>query len=177
MACTRKLAQGMEHRQDFHRAFISHLDQDFKVCCVRVSVCLSAACVSVSLIPCSQVAGQHSTFHHPFELMRCPKTLHANAFDCSVYCNQCLDSLTRPLRFAIFKASPYVLGHLAAISLLFSSIAQRTSSTLPQLYHAATIHQQPLARQTPSFSYTASCIHLSFPKSRYTEEEVKPRSF
>jgi hypothetical protein len=26
MACTRKLAQGMEHSQDFHLVFISHLD-------------------------------------------------------------------------------------------------------------------------------------------------------
>jgi hypothetical protein len=34
MACTRKLAQGIEHMQNYHPVFISHLDQDFKVCCL-----------------------------------------------------------------------------------------------------------------------------------------------
>jgi hypothetical protein len=45
MTCTRKLAQGIEHRQDFHLFFISHLDQDFKVrACACLSVFLLCLC-------------------------------------------------------------------------------------------------------------------------------------
>ncbi len=77
MACTRKLAQGIEHRQDFHLVFISHRDQDSKYACVPV--CLSSTCVSTSWFPAHK--SHVSTPHFPslFELMRCPKTLHADA--------------------------------------------------------------------------------------------------
>ena len=78
MACTRKLAQGIERRQDSHLAFISHLDQDFKE---RECACLSVFRLCLCfLIPCSQVARQYSTFRQPFGLMRCLETFHANAF-------------------------------------------------------------------------------------------------
>jgi hypothetical protein len=61
MACTRKLAQGIERRQDFHLVFMSHRDQDSK--CVCVPVCLSPACVSASWFPAhkSHVSTRHFT--------------------------------------------------------------------------------------------------------------------
>jgi hypothetical protein len=68
MACTRKLAQGIERRQDSHLAFISHLDQDFKE---RECACLSVFRLCLCfLIPCSQVARQYSNFASLLGLLR-----------------------------------------------------------------------------------------------------------
>ena len=145
----------MEHRQDFHRAFISHLDQDFK--------CVVCACLSVCLLPVSlfldslhENKSQVSTRHFTSLLSKCGVQRH---------CTLTLSIASRILQSVLGLADQsfeicYLQGvalcawtsccHFTA-ALLSSSIAQRTSSTLPQLYHAATIHQQPLGPPNPIF--------------------------
>jgi hypothetical protein len=157
MARTRKLAQGMEHRQDFHLVFISHLDQDFKV---RSCACLSVFCLCLCLLMrCSQVACQYSTFRQPFE-------------HCDVQRN---GTLTLPMASRIQHSVPgladpsteicdphcvafkYTLRscrHFAA-ALLSSSGALRTWA----LHHNFTTQQpntsNPSLRQHPPFTYAS----------------------
>jgi hypothetical protein len=116
MACTRKLAQGMEHRQDSHLVFISHLDHVFKV---RACACLSVFCLCLCL------------------LIRSLLTSRTSVLDISPAfwaCAQCLDSLTRPLIFAIlgvaFKCTLTSGRHFAAT--LLSSSGASPRSTTPQ---------------------------------------------
>ena len=153
MACTRKLAQGMEHRQDFHRAFISHLDQDFK--------CVVCACLSVCLLPVSlfldslhENKSQVSTRHFTSLLSKCGVQRH---------CTLTLSIASRILQSVLGLADQsfeicYLHGVAFKCALTscrhFAAALLSSSGANPTLPHR---------NQTPATPQTPRCLLYRFP--------------
>jgi hypothetical protein len=136
MACTRKLAQGIEHRQDFHLIFISHLDQDFKV---RACACLSVSCLVSLLLDSLPAHKSHVSTRHFASLLTSydVRRHYTLALSMDVYNSQFLDSLTSLSRFEI----------LTEFSLHVSSTSCRIS----------TPHSSPVpTHKTPTVIYPNS---------------------
>jgi hypothetical protein len=145
MACTRKLAQGIEHRQDFHLVFISHLDQDFKV---RACACPSVFCLCLCfLIRCPAHKPHVSTRHFARLLSYCDVQRNGTlTFSVASRILQSVPGLADP---SSEICDPLGVACKCALTSCLHFAAARLSSSgaNPTLPHR---HRRPATPQTPS---------------------------